>query len=314
MDGFDLIGDIHGHGDALRALLTRLGYVERFGVYRHPHRKAIFLGDFIDRGPGQREVLDVVRAMVDEGHALAVMGNHELNALAYHTPHPDAPDNHLRPHSQKNAAQHRAFLEAFEDDPAGLADTLDWFYGLPLWLDLDELRVIHAAWHPAAMDWVSPRLMPERTLTQSLLVESTREGSPAFEAVETLLKGVEAPLPEGVAYHDKGGHLRRAARVKWWLAPEGRSWRSMLLVPAQTAARLPETPLPPEFSPGYPAEAPPVFIGHYWLRGSPAPLTRNVACLDYSVALPGGKLAAYRWDGESQLDAAKFEWVERSGG
>jgi hypothetical protein len=36
-----------------------------------------------------------------------------------------------------------------------------------------------------------------------------------------------------------------------------------------------------------------------------------VACLDYSVARPGGKLVAYRWDGEQQLDAGKFVAVER---
>jgi len=48
---YDLIGDIHGHADALERLLTKLGYAPRRGCYRHPERQAIFLGDFIDRGP-----------------------------------------------------------------------------------------------------------------------------------------------------------------------------------------------------------------------------------------------------------------------
>lgn len=46
----------------------------------------IFLGDFIDRGPKIRETLQIVRAMVDAGTALAVMGNHEYNAICFHSP------------------------------------------------------------------------------------------------------------------------------------------------------------------------------------------------------------------------------------
>jgi hypothetical protein len=68
---YDLIGDIHGYANELKALLTALGYSRQDGVYRHPERKVIFLGDFIDRGPGIRETLHVVKGMVDAGAALA---------------------------------------------------------------------------------------------------------------------------------------------------------------------------------------------------------------------------------------------------
>ena len=81
---YDLIGDIHGHADALQQLLKKLGYSRQKGVYRHPDRQAIFLGDFIDRGPRIWETLEIVRPMIDSGAALAVMGNHELNLLAFH--------------------------------------------------------------------------------------------------------------------------------------------------------------------------------------------------------------------------------------
>ncbi len=62
---YDLIGDIHGHSKPLTEPLTKLGYRMTDGVYRHPDRQVIFLGDFIDRGPQQREVIDIVRPRID---------------------------------------------------------------------------------------------------------------------------------------------------------------------------------------------------------------------------------------------------------
>ena len=56
---------------------------------------------------------------------------------------------------------------------------------------------------------------------------------------------------------------------------------------------------------------PPVFLGHYWLEGTPETLEENVACLDYSVGRPGGKLVSYRWDGERRLAKKSFVSVDR---
>lgn len=96
---YDIIGDIHGHADALCALLAKLGYQKRAGEFRHPERQAIFVGDFIDRGPQQLETVQLVRRMVDAGNALAIMGNHELNAIAWYLPDPEAPGEFLRTHA-----------------------------------------------------------------------------------------------------------------------------------------------------------------------------------------------------------------------
>lgn len=90
MDSFnyDIIGDIHGHALELEILLQKMGYRRKSGVYSHPEgRKVIFVGDFIDRGPKIRETLHLVRDMVLSGDAQAVMGNHEFNAISFHTPH-----------------------------------------------------------------------------------------------------------------------------------------------------------------------------------------------------------------------------------
>ena len=70
----DLIGDVHGHAEELVALLGRLGYRQSRGAWRHPSRLAVFVGDFLDRGPRILETLRLVRAMLEAGSALAVLG------------------------------------------------------------------------------------------------------------------------------------------------------------------------------------------------------------------------------------------------
>ena len=68
---YDIIPDIHGHSDKLTGLLEKLGYRERNNSWRHtdPGRQCIFLGDYIDRGPDNAGVIDIVRRMVDAGTA-----------------------------------------------------------------------------------------------------------------------------------------------------------------------------------------------------------------------------------------------------
>ena len=66
MDHYDIIGDVHGCATKLLALLGKLGYRrDEAGVYRHPESTAVFVGDLIDRGDEQLQVLQLVKAMVD---------------------------------------------------------------------------------------------------------------------------------------------------------------------------------------------------------------------------------------------------------
>ena len=110
IQGYDLVGDVHGHADPLHRLLDRLDYTEVEGVFRYPERKMIFVGDFIDRGPHQREALRIARSMCEAGEAMAVMGNHEFNAIGWAAQNKDG--QFLRGHSKKNANQHDKFLRA----------------------------------------------------------------------------------------------------------------------------------------------------------------------------------------------------------
>lgn len=304
---YDLIGDIHGHADELVELLEALGYEKAGGVYRHPDRKVIFLGDFIDRGPQIRRVLEIVRPMVEAGHALAVMGNHELNALAYHTEDRDSPGEHLRRRSPKNEKQHRATLEQLT--PQELRSCLEWFRTLPLWLDLDGLRAVHACWDERAMEVIADGHSSHGGITTDFLHSACRKGHPLFAPVEVVLKGKEGKLPDGASFQDKDGHVRTEIRTRWYLHPERHTYRTYALQSDDIDCDLGLDQAVIEAATPYPARAKPVFVGHYWLLAQrPELLAGNVACLDYSVA-KGGFLCAYRWDGEQTLSNENFVWV-----
>lgn len=62
------------------------------------------MGDYIDRGAQIKETLYIVRSMVDSGNAIALVGNHEYNAICFHFPETNA--GHLRKHSIQNILQH----------------------------------------------------------------------------------------------------------------------------------------------------------------------------------------------------------------
>ena len=77
---FDIIGDVHGCCDELDQLLQQLGYVRsNGGAWSHPAgRKAVFVGDLVDRGPRIVDTLKTVMAMAEAGAALCVPGNHDI--------------------------------------------------------------------------------------------------------------------------------------------------------------------------------------------------------------------------------------------
>jgi protein phosphatase len=91
---FDIIGDVHGCADELEDLLAKLGYeystitqlpnypITYHRLYHHPDgRLAIFLGDLVDRGPRNLDVLQLVRHRVAAGRALCVSGNHDVKLM-----------------------------------------------------------------------------------------------------------------------------------------------------------------------------------------------------------------------------------------
>lgn len=318
---YDVIGDIHGHAEELEALLVRMGYRQREGAWRHPDRTAVFVGDFIDRGPQQVQTVDIVRRMVDVGSARAIMGNHEFNAIAWFLEDPHQPGEYLRRHhspkyGDKNRQQHQAFLDEVEHTRKH-EEIVRWFLELQLWLDLDGIRVVHACWHGGMIDYLAPHLAEGNRLTQESMIEAAREpdderekdepGATVFKAVEALTKGIEIPLPDGHRFEDKDGHERRRVRTHWW-DDTATTYRAAAMVDDTLRCALPDEPIPVHALVDVPADKP-IFIGHYWLTGTPTLLSDTVACVDYSVA-KGGRLVAYRWEGEPVLRAENFCWMK----
>jgi calcineurin-like phosphoesterase family protein len=292
--GYDLVGDIHGHADALHRLLHKLDYVETDGVFRHPARKMIFVGDFIDRGPQQREVLRLARTMCEAGAAMAVMGNHEFNAIGWAARNQDG--EFLRRHSKRNASQHAKFLLQIDENSADHRDAIRWFRSLPIWLDLPGLRAVHACWHESSRAALMPFLDVAGRLTDEGVLASYRHGSDAHAAIEILLKGPEQRLPDGIHFFDKDGHKREEVRLRWW-DHDATTFRKAALGMDGRGDEIPDSQLPIDYR--Y-HDSKPVFFGHYWLTDRPGISAPNAACLDFSVA-KAGYLTAYRWSGEVAL-------------
>lgn len=140
----DIVGDVHGELEALHALLQKLGY-DADGQHRDG-RHLVFVGDLCDRGPDSPGVIELVQRLCVTGQAQCVLGNHELSVLRS-APKPGNgwffADNH--DHGKGRFPDCRAASAAQREQfPQFLT-------GLPLALSRDDLRVVHAAWHPDSL-------------------------------------------------------------------------------------------------------------------------------------------------------------------
>lgn len=326
----DVIGDIHGEITALEQLLGHLGY-DGAGHHREG-RHLVFVGDFCDRGPDSPAVLKLVAPMLASGQAHAVLGNHEINLLRE-----DAKDgsgwffdSRVRSDLPKYAPFER--MDA-QDIPAVLAQ----LGKLPIALEREDLRVIHAAWMPreiaiaralpagsARQSYDSFEIEAARQARASRLTERLHEerqqwphnledrgcmppflpahsenelNKAMFNPLKVLTTGVERECRQPFY---AGGKWRFVERVGWWN--------------------------------DYTDDIP-VIVGHYWRRwlagdapphgsqfenlfGGVSPRSwlgaqGNVFCVDYSV---GGRWNA-RQAGEDphlRYKLAALRWPERS--
>jgi hypothetical protein len=109
-------------------------------------------------------------------------------------------------------------------------------------------------------------------------------------------------VPEGVKVVTPDGHVRSTFRTKFW-ADKAQTYGDLLFQPDPIPVEIAALPISKDHRSNmvrYGLDQPPLFVGHYWLKGQPKPITNNIACLDYS-AVKYGRLVAYRMDGEQQL-------------
>ena len=306
----DLIGDLHGAIGRFQKLIDELGYHERGGRWMHPEgRGLVFLGDYIDRGPDSYAVFRTVRKMVDDGVAVALMGNHELNAIAFSTrandgtldarqAHRDAGQairtgcavrGWQRPHETTlemdgrrnliNIHHHRATIVS--TSATEYQEMVDWFVRLPLWLELPELRAVHAAWIPSAIDslrtWArehdrrnpgldaseSPvgsrgpatfaeaaRECQRRSQTPAelkhtramLLLLDTRAMGPTAQQAAAIEQILKGPeLPLAERFPDPEGTMRDRFRIRWFDAFRGQTMRAYRMTSNRHRSHAPAT-------------------------------------------------------------------------
>ncbi|WP_372776078.1 metallophosphoesterase [Mangrovibacterium sp.] len=294
---YDIIGDVHGQAVLLKDLLKRMGYAALDGVYRHPERKAIFVGDFINRGPKIKETLQVVRSMVENDSALAILGNHEVNALFYSLL--DKQGKHLSKKWSRLRMDLNPTLSEFESNKPLWKDYVGWLRTLPMYIELDGIRVVHACWQDDNIELLKAN-MTEPKLRKKFLQIIGKNNSPIAKAFWETCKGIDFQLPKDLLIFDNEGCAHRSFRSRWWESPESKTFGELSF---ESRFSLPAYQIPPEIvakRAPYGDNEPIVFFGHYCMKGSENIIKPNLCCLDSCVSRKG-KLTAYRWSGEKQL-------------
>ena len=272
-EGYDIIGDIHGEFWLLCDLLKKLGYSDNnFDCrFTHPTRKVIFLGDYIDRGECPLETVWLVRQMVECGSAIALMGNHEFNAIMAHDGFRKLPetDVHYRLHS---------FLK--EKLPKLYDNMIDWFKTLPICFVADGLATVHACWDENLLSELREKgIITESNTINEWVYEKYNNDTSVRLPLKSMLKGKEEKLPKGITFIDKDGNVRNNRRIPWWetyeekdLAFCGHYWMK--------------------------ADAPKI-------------LSDKVACVDYSACKGGFLCAYRYNVGDTSVKDDRFVWVNK---
>jgi hypothetical protein len=294
---YDIIGDVHGYATLLKKLLKTIGYLKVNDIWQHPERKAVFIGDFINRGPEIRETVHIVRQMTEAGCALTILGNHEYSAVLYHIK--DSGGMYLSRHIAGNRMQIRSTIAAFKGFDSEWRDHLKWFRSLPFFIDLGEIRIIHAYWNDEDVSYLRD-FIPGGRLKKDFLRSIHEKQHPAASIIYKTLKGLEYRCPQDLILKCSKGMSRKLFRMNWWESPQNKTFRELSF---GNKFVLPDYTVPVQIAPSfepYGLDKPPVFFGHYCLSDGAAIFQKNICCVD-SCVVGSDQLSAYRWSGERVL-------------
>ncbi len=125
--------DIHGHLEALRRVLFA-------AQWRPACDTLVLLGDYIDRGPSPRQVVNELRVLLRCPGVVALRGNHESMLWQYLK-------GNLSQEQYLDNGGGRT-LEAYRDDPDALATDAEFLVGLPTYFETDSYIFVHAGLRP----------------------------------------------------------------------------------------------------------------------------------------------------------------------
>ncbi len=294
----DFIGDVHGHYNELVGLLKKMKYENIDGVWHHPQRKTVFLGDFVSRGPQSHKVLNLIKLMVENQKGYAILGNHELNMIGYFTLRKNGkPIANLAPSNQTQMEQIKKQFGSEKD----LNRILKWLKRVPFYIDFGSARVVHAYWSKSNISVISSTLSKNK-LSNKHIKEIFKGNTEFAKSVWQTTRGIEIDLPKDLIVKDSKNVRRTNFRIKWWEDPHNKTFRD---IGFGNRFQLPKYTIPKELLFPfyiYPSKAPLVFFGHYCISNGPLIISHNVCCLDSCVAGSNRKLTAYRWQGERKLD------------
>lgn len=269
---FDLIGDVHGHFETLLQMISLLGYKKNQTSYFHPQgRKILFVGDLINRGPDSVGVLKLVKELHQTGVAELCLGNHEFRLLQQ---------------AHKNPSEVTEEFLPF----------LSWLRTIPFFLEKENFRVVHAAWHYSSVQLLRGKSAGD----DSFISKTLQKGSLEQHAVDRILSGIQVSLPKNPVLFDRFSIPRKKARVKWWKDLENKSFADSLYSPMRPEIND-QFPNPEEIAilEPYCEEDPTVFLGHYSLTSKIPKIIDQIVCLDGCVSCDK-ILWGYRHHGEAK--------------
>lgn len=301
---YDIIGDVHGHASILKKLLLQMGYIKTENGYVHPGRKAVFVGDFVNRGPEIRKTIRIIRRMVENGNAFALLGNHEINAIIYYLK--DKKGMPLIKSPQKNFFSMYKTISQFAGREEEWSSHRKWMRSLPLFLELEGIRIVHACWSDEAINIIKTAEESGKSRKSIFRTVYNNPKSDLAKSVLKLTKGIDFRMPGDLKIKNSKGVSPRSFRMRWWENPVGKTFNQISF---ESKFDLPEYDVPVQIiepiSETYGDREPVVFFGHYCRGNGPWIIKPNVCCVDSCVT--GTKtLTAYRWNGENELIAGNL--------